>query len=947
HVDALRTGCRLIITLKACFQDLIAKQEEQTEKIHKAVEALKPQAPVTDKKTTFWNAYMKLADEYDKEFQQKYSTDLDTGLIFAGLFSAVSSAFIIQIQPALATEPPLSLIVVSQSLLYFSLFTTLLAALLAVLGKQWVIRGSIEERGLERQRKLDGLRKWKFDTLALLLFSIALTLYLWKTNLPIAIIVLALTSFGSASYVFLLDSPFQTPLAPFLVLVFSTMRRVLITAWKFTAPVRQFLAPISSALQDAIKYVCAAWSRIFKSKGYILPRSTLHSKHSNNTALDSPYPAHYFVPPSAEVPAVLWVLETSTDPSVITAAANITIDLQWPLDVDLSSSTNRLEETFYSCFMNGNYRDDLRSGMSYQANTCGMAYGSLQAVRRVSGDQMAIDLWLTDRLTQPGNIMGLINGWPLVIPHQGSVQWALHIIPSALPAGLQHIFSSREDALNYFLDQFQADTMPTLDDASYANYLCCINSFLSPVDPRLLVQIDKRNFHNQLKIQLFEALQSKIIDNSTVAKIIHTTAQLQKQVVVTQEMDDFDRAPQNLIRALSEFCCSLSREPGWLDVIVSAVTIAPSRAPPRHHMGIWEKTSETGSKLLEVDWIYLALQHVQQRWGKERKERNIRDPKKWDANSTLVVDNLLQALLFSGSPPRSPLAESLHMILCALSCPGRVSVTAFFVLHWGQSWFLDRTLQPIMQQYPVWSHLSQIVLSNGGSGFGGEFLEMGSSGSNISVWKPLIYQELPAFIAAFPGRRSDTWGYFIWNYNSTRLSQFIELIRTIWVLDWDPPCKFKDSTEESWALAIEALSNVWQNFAFLPIPFHAFIQLVECTVLLAFKVNYSDWGCGEIRLSRRLRAIFVPKLGTSLGQAAQNARNMIPDPDTAPENTNIQQIAQFLDALGNKIGTEFEETSGEVEIGGETKAYEDWRDLRKHFYTELNRLEKSEIVVEQ
>ncbi|KAJ7510893.1 hypothetical protein B0H11DRAFT_2215632 [Mycena galericulata] len=228
---SLSDNDRLIITLKACFQDLIAKQEEQTEKIHKAVEALKPQAPVTDKKTTFWNAYMKLADEYDKEFQQKYSTDLDTGLIFAGLFSAVSSAFIIQIQPTMAseqTEPPLSLVVISQSLLYFSLFTTLLAALLAVLGKQWVMyyqaagsRGSIEERGLERQRKLDGLRKWKFDAvlqmfpvllqLALFLFSLGLTLYLWNTSQAIAIIVLALTSFGLSSYIFLLGSAIISP----------------------------------------------------------------------------------------------------------------------------------------------------------------------------------------------------------------------------------------------------------------------------------------------------------------------------------------------------------------------------------------------------------------------------------------------------------------------------------------------------------------------------------------------------------------------------------------------------------------------------------------------------------------------------------------------------------------------------------------------------------------
>ncbi|KAJ7231493.1 hypothetical protein C8J57DRAFT_957356, partial [Mycena rebaudengoi] len=117
----------------------------------------------------FWNAYKTLADEHDKEFLQKYGTDLDTSLIFAGLFSAVSSAFIILIQPELQQDadkttqnllrllipnvngslfpsdadvnppddPPRTIVVAAQSLLYVSLCATLLAALLSVLGKQW------------------------------------------------------------------------------------------------------------------------------------------------------------------------------------------------------------------------------------------------------------------------------------------------------------------------------------------------------------------------------------------------------------------------------------------------------------------------------------------------------------------------------------------------------------------------------------------------------------------------------------------------------------------------------------------------------------------------------------------------------------------------------------------------------------------------------------------
>ncbi|KAJ7262505.1 hypothetical protein C8J57DRAFT_980844, partial [Mycena rebaudengoi] len=165
-------------------------------------------------------------EEYDREFHKKYGTDLDTSLIFAGLFSAVSSAFIIQIQPELQQDPnevtqqllrilihsanqslfsgidmaepnsgATTTIIIVQSLLYASLSCTLLAALLTVLGKQWLMhydavgsRGTLAERGLEHQRKYDGLQKWKFTLvmemfplllqLALVFFSAALSVYL-------------------------------------------------------------------------------------------------------------------------------------------------------------------------------------------------------------------------------------------------------------------------------------------------------------------------------------------------------------------------------------------------------------------------------------------------------------------------------------------------------------------------------------------------------------------------------------------------------------------------------------------------------------------------------------------------------------------------------------------------------------------------------------------------
>jgi hypothetical protein len=184
----------------------------------------------------------------------------------AGLFSAVTSAFIIQVHPQLQqdpndvtaallrvliytmnntavdgiptappwTGPPLSLVQV-QALLYASLAASLLSALLAMLGKQWLnryasieMRGSAIERSQNRQLKLNGIFAWCFDyvmeslplmlQIALLLLGCALSKYLQDINVTIASVVLGVTTFGLTLYVFVVvagtiftSCPYQTP----------------------------------------------------------------------------------------------------------------------------------------------------------------------------------------------------------------------------------------------------------------------------------------------------------------------------------------------------------------------------------------------------------------------------------------------------------------------------------------------------------------------------------------------------------------------------------------------------------------------------------------------------------------------------------------------------------------------------------------------------------------
>ena len=104
-----------------------------------------------------------------------------------------------------------------------------------MLGKQWLasydsadVRGSIVERGQNRQRKLGGIVWWKFGYVmellplmlqaALLLLGCALSRYLWEVDVTTASVVLGVTSFGVIFYIFIIiagtasDScPYQTP----------------------------------------------------------------------------------------------------------------------------------------------------------------------------------------------------------------------------------------------------------------------------------------------------------------------------------------------------------------------------------------------------------------------------------------------------------------------------------------------------------------------------------------------------------------------------------------------------------------------------------------------------------------------------------------------------------------------------------------------------------------
>ncbi|KAF8601845.1 hypothetical protein BDV93DRAFT_393317, partial [Ceratobasidium sp. AG-I] len=180
---------------------------------------------------TIWQLYYDEAKEHDEELVKAQNDNLDMMLLFAALFSAILSAFLIESKNMVQQDPagvsialllsiaqsqqrieqgnpqlvsaPIVLpdFVVSLSarwingLWFFALALSLSAALIAMLAKEWLMAfttsrpRSAHAFALLHQARLVGLNQWhalhiidllpSMLHLALLLFSLGLVLYLW------------------------------------------------------------------------------------------------------------------------------------------------------------------------------------------------------------------------------------------------------------------------------------------------------------------------------------------------------------------------------------------------------------------------------------------------------------------------------------------------------------------------------------------------------------------------------------------------------------------------------------------------------------------------------------------------------------------------------------------------------------------------------------------------
>jgi len=290
--------------------------------------------------------------------------------------------------PELPTwDGPPKEIVVAVNLLYASLVTSLFAAFVAMLGKQWVNRytrnkgGSIAERCGDRQRKLNGLHRWHFHILmeslpvalqlALLLLGCGLSQYMWVVNQNIAGVIIGVTGFGILFYITIViagtisyECPFQTPLS----IVFRAFG-----AHRSFSYLRAFLYARINSISSFLIWL---WSRptvrtdangsprslgvpttedIFFSEGGLLKPDRMRFDRRRNLL---------------DALCVSWTLDTITDPEVMDVALHQFMSIQWHAGVPPAASPHQLTALYRDCF---DYRNTLLPGSRDRAYASGRA----------------------------------------------------------------------------------------------------------------------------------------------------------------------------------------------------------------------------------------------------------------------------------------------------------------------------------------------------------------------------------------------------------------------------------------------------------------------------------------------------------------------------------------------------------------------------------------------
>ncbi|KAJ6452410.1 hypothetical protein C8R45DRAFT_1112972 [Mycena sanguinolenta] len=908
------------------------------DKLNSGIAALAPQPKSIDKKTAFWTAYETLADEFDEDFQRRYGNDLDTALIFPdpnaitqellGMLVRNITGTAVSLSTPQASPPAIA--VVAQSLLYFSLFTTLLAALLAVLGKQWLLhygsareRGTIEEKGLERQRKLDGLRRWNFDLvmqifplllqLALLLFAVGLSFYLWTVNRAIAWIILSLSSTAFILHAAMVVSALEYPDSPFQTSLTTLLR----ATTEFTIP--RSLHNLFKTMRDAAAPVYGAFARVGSAYSSmreklppLLPQfnekapSTESTSHQNRLFDNIP-------PASEEISAIVWALETSTDPKVVEVAAALAPGLQWPIDLDLGPSLQRLADAFQQCFQSQHRRRRIivSDGMRDRALNCLKAFGVLRMVYQRRGT--VPDLWTFDHpynyttdselesMIKFANVSQFDN---LVSQHTPPItHWCLRFIAAQNPP---------ERHLPTLLRFFRPHGDALLDLSLLVDFLFCVNSFFVHPDIHDVSVMDKSQHFPLLVTHVFENLANRLADvkplDADVAESIFAHILRFRCSFLPLREDSRSR------EAIYRICASPVLN---LSTIVSVLRILRLDELELHRLGIAESNST-----VDVAWAYHALEQLH--------ASQSMDPG--------AVGDLLQVPLRYGGVLVRPPTAVFEALLWVLSCDSqRTNLLAchHLLVPTVHRCFHDDTLRPLLQQHSTWPFIA-VVLAQAQLMYSPvliypltvQYIALGNIISQTPEWDTVVAGDLPGWLSTLPllliGMQTD---------EPSR--QFCAVLSRLWNTEDIDIQEF--GHEAALAMSFAVLANTWDQFDvgnsqdILPL-----IRLIECTVTTAFCARLVNEYRNSVSVpSLRFQDVIMPRLSDAVERAAHRLKiSFAPDLDSGALTLAVDILSKLALTISGQLKNRPPEAKSKerhVEIvywrGLQTRFEKDIRDL--------------------
>ncbi|EUC59575.1 transmembrane protein, putative, partial [Rhizoctonia solani AG-3 Rhs1AP] len=229
-----------------------------------------------------WKTYVREADQVDEEKVDGWNKSMDVILIFAALFSAISTAFVIESYKNLKPDPAdvssRTLLTISQTLAaiangsqpagsqsssdtevddppfsaswsaicvnvlwFLSLSLSVAVSLISMLAKEWCLKFMSNRTGppglqaRRRQLRWEKLVSWRMEEvlmilpslihLSLLLFAIGLSVFLWDVHFGVAIPVVFVTTVAAAAYVTCTVLPFVDKYCPYGTVLSILCRR--------------------------------------------------------------------------------------------------------------------------------------------------------------------------------------------------------------------------------------------------------------------------------------------------------------------------------------------------------------------------------------------------------------------------------------------------------------------------------------------------------------------------------------------------------------------------------------------------------------------------------------------------------------------------------------------------------------------------------------------------